>query len=419
VVAGSVLAIVQARGGSKSIPGKNLRPLSGHPLIAYSIAAGLASRLITRVIVSTDDEGIAAVARNYGAEAPFLRPAEFARDDTPDFPLFQHALAWLREHEGYEPEVVVQLRPTSPLRPVGLLDGAIETLVGNPVADSVRSVTRPNQNPYKMWASEPAGWLQPLLPRDGRHEPYNMPRQALPEVFWQTGHVDVVRSSTIVKGSLTGERILPFNVERKYAVDIDTLADWHLAEWLLSHEQLRVVVPSIRPEEKSPSIGRRPLPLRPALVALDFDGVLTDDRVWVVEDGKEAVVCSRSDGFGLDAVRRAGIEVVVISRESNPVVSARCRKLGIDCRQSVLDKGTVLRTLARERGISLEDVVYVGNDVTDLECFTAAGCGVAVADAHPDVLSRADIVLTRPGGRGAVRELCDLILRRHVDREDA
>src|SRR5512145_2909368 len=107
-----ILALIPARGGSKSIPRKNIRDFAGHPLIAYSIAAGLQAKLVTRTIVSTDDEEIAAVARQYGAETPFLRPAEFAQDNTTDFPVFTHALAWFAEHEGYHPDIIVQLRPT-------------------------------------------------------------------------------------------------------------------------------------------------------------------------------------------------------------------------------------------------------------------------------------------------------------------
>src|SRR5512143_240464 len=120
-----VLAIIPARGGSKGIPRKNIRMFAGHPLIAYSIEAGLSARSVTRVIVSTDDEEIASVARQFGAETPFLRPAEFAQDNSVDLPLFQHALKWLDEHEGYHPQVVLQLRPTSPLRPRMLVDRAV------------------------------------------------------------------------------------------------------------------------------------------------------------------------------------------------------------------------------------------------------------------------------------------------------
>lgn len=146
-----VLAIIPARGGSKSIPRKNIRPFAGHPLIAYSIAAGLAAETVNRVVVSTDDEQIAAISRRYGAETPFMRPEEFSQDDTPDLPVFQHALRWLRENEGYRPEMIVQLRPTSPLRRVRHIDQAVHRLLDRPEANAVRTVCVPFQNPFKMW----------------------------------------------------------------------------------------------------------------------------------------------------------------------------------------------------------------------------------------------------------------------------
>jgi N-acylneuraminate cytidylyltransferase len=157
------LALIPARGGSKSIPRKNIRPFAGHPLIAYSIAAGLAAETISRVVVSTDDEEIAAIARRYGAETPFLRPAELSQDHTADLPVFQHALEWLAEHEGYQPEIVVQLRPTSPFRRVSHIDQAVYRLLERPEADSVRTVCVPFQNPFKMWRIGLDGFMQPLL----------------------------------------------------------------------------------------------------------------------------------------------------------------------------------------------------------------------------------------------------------------
>ena len=156
VTSQEVLALIPARGGSKSIPRKNIRPFAGYPLIAYSIAAGLAAETVTRVIVSTDDEEIAAVSRQYGAEIPFLRPAEFSQDQTPDLPVFQHALHWLAENEGYQPEIVVQLRPTSPFRRVLHIDQAVYQLLEHPDADAVRTVCVPFQNPFKMWRI--SGW---------------------------------------------------------------------------------------------------------------------------------------------------------------------------------------------------------------------------------------------------------------------
>src|SRR5512133_3705377 len=146
-----LLAVIPARGGSKGIPRKNIRNFAGYPLIAWSIAAAKKSELVTRVIVSTDDEEIAAVAREWGAETPFLRPAEFAQDKTTDLPVFEHALKWLAENEKYCPDVVVQLRPTSPIRPKGLVDAAVRVLLEHADADSVRGVVPAGQNPHKMW----------------------------------------------------------------------------------------------------------------------------------------------------------------------------------------------------------------------------------------------------------------------------
>jgi len=152
-----VLAIIPARGGSKGIPRKNIRQFSGTPLIAYSIAAGTQADLVTRVIVSTDDPEIADVARQFGAEVPFMRPKELAQDDTLDTPVFLHALKWLDEHEGYRPELVVQLRPTSPLRPVGLVDEAITKMRENPQADSLRGVVPAVKTPIRCGTSPQMG----------------------------------------------------------------------------------------------------------------------------------------------------------------------------------------------------------------------------------------------------------------------
>jgi N-acylneuraminate cytidylyltransferase len=233
-----VLALIPARGGSKSIPHKNIRPFAGHPLIAYSIAAGLASEMVSRVIVSTDDEQIAAISRQYGAETPFLRPEAFSQDDTPDLPVFQHALRWLAEQEGYHPEIVVQLRPTSPLRRVWHIDQPVSRLLQRPEADAVRTVCLPFQNPFKMWRIAPNGFMQPLLQAEFR-EPYNMPRQALPEVFWQTGYVDAAWSRTILeKDSMTGERILPLKIDASEWIDIDSPDDWRRAERMLESGEI-------------------------------------------------------------------------------------------------------------------------------------------------------------------------------------
>lgn len=149
-----------------------------------------------------------------------------------------------------------------------------------------------------------------------------------------------------------------------------------------------------------------------ALLALDFDGVLTDNAVYVLQDGQELVRCSRSDGMGLTLLRRAGVRVAVFSTEVNPVVSARCAKLKLECYQGCRDKAGELAQYCDRERLDLEHVIFVGNDVNDLGCFDLVGCAVAVADAHPAVLRRADMVLNRDGGQGAVRELCDVLLQK-------
>jgi N-acylneuraminate cytidylyltransferase len=401
-----VLAIIPARGGSKGIPRKNIRSFAGHPLIAYSIEAGLQAKTVTRVIVSTDDEEIAAVARQYGAEVPFLRPAEFAQDRTLDLPVFQHVLAWLGEHEHYQPDVVVQLRPTSPVRPPTLVDEAVCLLLDNPQADSVRGVVPSGQNPHKMWRIDPeTGRMKPLLMVEGVAEPYNAPRQALPPVYWQTGHIDAIRPRVFAQDSMSGSIILPVMIDPAYTVDIDTPKDWARSEWLVWHSDLDIVYPG-RPG------GRRPIPARVDLVVFDFDGVLTDNRVWNDADGRELVASYRSDSIGLNNLRKAGIAALVLSSEVNPVVSARCRKLKLDVVQGVDDKAAALKNILSDRGLDPAHVIYVGNDTNDLPCFPLVASAIAVADSQPQVLRSADIVLNQPGGRGAVRELCDLLIQR-------
>lgn len=238
VVGMDVLAIIPARGGSKSIPRKNIRLFANYPLIAYSISAGLSAESITRVIVSTDDKEIADISLKYGAEIPFLRPAELAQDDTPDLPVFQHALEWLENHEQYTPDIVVQLRPTSPLRRTQHIDSAMLRLLEHPEADAVRTVCIPFQNPFKMWRIDSNGFMQTIMDI-GVPEPYNLPRQSLPEIFWQTGYVDAVWTDTIrTKHSMTGERILPLIIGADEWIDIDSPDDWRRAERLIENKEI-------------------------------------------------------------------------------------------------------------------------------------------------------------------------------------
>lgn len=178
---------------------------------------------------------------------------------------------------------------------------------------------------------------------------------------------------------------------------------------MLLHNELDFVRPGPAP---------RPLPEQVKLLILDFDGVLTDNRVWVDAEGRELVAAHRGDGWGLARLKERGIEVAVLSTETHPVVAARCRKLDLPVVQGISDKASALKELLEERGVDPAHVIYLGNDVNDLPCFPLVACALVVADAHPQARAQADLVLKRSGGLGAVRELCDLLLDRLIDEEN-
>lgn len=251
-----VLALIPARGGSKSVPRKNLLPLGGKPLIAHTIGHALAAKLITRTIVTTDDEEIAEVARRHGAETPFRRPAEFADDLSTDVEFFRHALLWLAENEGYRPDLVVNLRPPHPVRKPATIDRAIRLFAAHPEADSLRSVRLAEQTPYKMWRIGEDGALLPVATLPGVDEPYNAPRQVLPLVYWQDGYVDITRPATVLEQhSTTGRRIVPFIVAEE-AVDIDYPDEIPAAERLVA--KVAREAPSADAPEPPPAGPRHP-----------------------------------------------------------------------------------------------------------------------------------------------------------------
>jgi len=212
-----VLALIPARGGSKGIPRKNILQVARRPLIAHTIVRALRSQLISRVVVSTDDPEIADVARAEGAEVPFLRPAEYAEDLSPDIDVLRHALRFLRDEEGYLPDLVVHLRPSGPVRRVELIDEAIARMLADPAAHSLRSVSVPEQTPYKMWRIGEDGYLRPVAKVEGMPEAHSMPRQILPRVWWQNGYVDIVRPATILEAdSICGTNVLPFVITEPF-----------------------------------------------------------------------------------------------------------------------------------------------------------------------------------------------------------
>jgi N-acylneuraminate cytidylyltransferase len=198
--------------------------------------------------------------------------------------------------------------------------------------------------------------------------------------------------------------IYPLVIDARYTVDIDNLQDWARYEHLVMTGGLDYV---------SPGRLRRPMPDTIKLLVLDFDGVVTNNLVWTDQDGREMVAASRSDSLFIQPLREAGVETVILSSETNPVVAARAKKMGVEAVQGlgVHAKGPALKRLLEEKNIDPAQVIYVGNDINDLPCFELAGWSVAVADAYPEVLRAADFTLSKPGGGGAVREVCELILK--------
>lgn len=222
-----ILAVIPARSGSKSIKDKNIRLMNGRPMLSYSVEHAKKSNYINRVIVSTDSERYAEIAREYGAEVPFLRPKKYAQDTSLDLEVFQHTLGYLREEEGYIPDIVIHLRPTYPIRRIEDIDAIIDIMKKDTTIDSVRCIVEAQEIPYKMWLKGENGRIYPLI--QTIPECYNMPRQQLPKAYYQNACIDAIRTDIITKkNSMSGEKIYGYEMKEYY--DIDTEEEFQRAE---------------------------------------------------------------------------------------------------------------------------------------------------------------------------------------------
>lgn len=230
-----IIGLIPARSGSKGIPKKNIKPLAGYPLIAYSIIAAKLASKIERTIVSTDSPEFAEIALAYGAEVPFLRPKEISKDNSLDIEYVKHALGWFQTHEGVQPEYLVILPPPAPLRDPVLIDKAIEKIMRNKEATSLRSAYETRESPYKLFGIKD-DFYAGLFPDDPRPEYYNLPRQAFPPVYHPNGYVDIIKSQTVTNlGSLHGPRILSFITPD--VGELDRPEDFDFIEFVLSQQK--------------------------------------------------------------------------------------------------------------------------------------------------------------------------------------
>ncbi len=390
-----VLALIPARGGSKGIPRKNLCLLGGLPLVARTVEAARGARCVTRVAVSTDDPEIAAVARAHGAEV-VMRPPELSTDAASSESALLHALGQLRAGGAPDPELVVFLQCTSPFTLPADIDGTVESLLAGK-ADSAFSASRFS---HFLWRRDESGAAVGV----GHDKSARPRRQERGEEYLENGAVYAMRTAGFLaaRHRFFGRTVIhPMPAER--SLEIDEPGDLLRAEAALRRMEA---------ERRSEL-----LPRKVSAVVFDFDGVFTDNRVLTLQDGGEAVLCDRGDGMGISLLRRRGVPMLVLSTEANPVVKARCDKLSLECLHDQPDKLAGLTAWLGKRGIPLAETVFVGNDVNDMSCLAAAGCGAVPADAHPGLLPAARIVLASRGGRGAVREVCDLVLRKLEGRD--
>ncbi len=383
----TILAIIPARGGSKGVPRKNIRSLGGKPLIAWTIEAAQAAPLVNRVLVSTDDVEIARVAQDYGADV-LMRPAELATDTASSEAALLHALETLAANEDYHPDILAFLQCTSPLMTAADIDGTIR-LVQQQEYDSAVTMIPYH---YFLWREMRAGVMCGINHEATRR----LRRQEREPEFQEVGAVYAMR----VAGFLASRfrffgRIGKYVISPLHAFEIDEPADWPVAEALLAGSG-RTTVATPPPDERLAAIRA---------IVTDFDGVLTDNRVLVDENGREAVVCHRGDGWGIDLLKKAGYLVACISTEINPVVAARCQKLGIPYWQGQTDKLSALTDFLTAHGLSADACLYVGNDTNDAACLQYAGIAVVPQDAAPEVQSLAHWVTANRGGEGVLREI--------------
>lgn len=382
----NTVAIIPARGGSKGVPGKNLQRVGGVSLIERAVRACREARSVDQVFVSTDDADIAYTAELAGAEV-IIRPYELASDAASSESALLHALDQLAL-VGEEPQVLVFAQCTSPFIDPATVDRGVDLILTGQ-ADSAFAALPTHEF---LWRSMSGDGL-PLLTAQNHDATVRQRRQHRQPDYRETGafYVMSVAGFQTHRHRFFG-RIAPVAVAAATAVEIDTGEDLALANALAGLTA-------------APAAD-----LAVDVVFTDFDGVHTDDSAYLDQDERESVRVSRADGLGVARLREIGVPLVIVSRETNPVVSARAAKLRVEVHQGVDDKITAVREWLERHRIPAARAAYLGNDINDAGAMSLVGWPVAVADARPEIQALARLRLKQPGGHGAVRELCDLVV---------
>lgn len=401
-----VLAVIPARGGSKGVPAKNLMPVGGVPLVARAVRECRASRLVTDVVVSTDDQGIAAAARQAGAEV-VLRPAAIAGDTATSEAAVLHAMDAHEALHGAPVDVVLLVQCTSPFIVREDIDAVVKAIVANG-ADTSLTVAPFHGFVWRHGDDDAAAAETGRAAAGGgygvNHDKSFRPRrQDRPQDFLETG-----AAYAMAAGGFREHKHRFFGRTELVRTDPARVLEIDDPHDLARARALAPLFDADRP-------GALPTTDDIDAVVLDFDGTQTDDRVLIDADGKEFVSVHRGDGLGIAALRKSGLKMLILSTEQNPVVAARARKLRIPVLHGIDRKDLALKQWCEEQGIAPERVLYVGNDVNDLPCFALVGWPVAVASAHDVVRGAARAVTATPGGDGAIREIASWILGPSLD----
>ncbi|MBN2012334.1 acylneuraminate cytidylyltransferase [candidate division KSB1 bacterium] len=382
------VAIIPARGGSKGIPHKNIVPIAGKPLIGWTIEQAINTESISHTFVSTNDSDIAAISKKFGAEV-IWRPDELSTDVATSESAILHALDWIEHDKKITPQAVVFLQATSPLRKQDDIQRAI-SVFKNKQADSLISGSLIED--FLIWEMRNGIWESVNFDYKNRGR-----RQDRNPQFVENGSIYIFKPEIIREyGNRIGKKMELYEMDFWQVWEIDNTDDIPLVEFYLNTK--------IKPFE----IGK----LRRSqvdLIVSDFDGVITDNKVLTLQDGTEAILANRSDGLGIRIIKQMQIPMIILSTETNPVVRARAEKVGLPVIQAVENKKSVLTDYCRNHGYNPENVVYVGNDINDLEVMQLVGWPMCPADSHVKIKNISRIILSKKGGEGVIRELSELL----------